>query len=463
MRQIPHRATPLCLLALLAFVGPAAAEEEPAPTLQARIAAQVQPYVEAGELMGVVVGVADGKGRQVFGFGRLDADRPGPPDGDTVYEIGSISKVFTGVLLASLIEDGTLTLDQPVAGLLPASAKLKPFEAGPLTLRGLTTHSSGLPRMPANFHPANPRDPYADYTAEQLYASLNNHDRRKAPGKAHAYSNLGAGLLGHLLTLKTRKSYEALLAERITKPLGMTSTSLALSDAMQKRLAPPHDAGNTPNTNWDLGILAGAGGIRSTVSDMLRFAAADLADGERPVDAALARARKQHFRAPGGGQAMGMGWHLAGGAHWHNGQTGGYHSMLVVDRKRGFVVVMLSNTAIGTIDGIANKIGQILIGKDVKPPEIAKAVAVDAKVLADYVGRYELMPTFILTVTVAAGKLRVQATGQPQIPTIAKSDTTFFNASAKAEFTFERGDDGKVARLVLRQHGQTHAAKRLAD
>lgn len=428
-----RRLLPLFLLAAVSRAEPSLAE---------RVDALAAPYVADGRILGMVVGVLAGKEEVVRGYGE---GKPGP---DTVYEIGSISKVFTGVLLAALVKDGVVRLDQPVAELLPEGAVVPAVGERRITLMDLSTHTSGLPRMPDNFAPEDPRNPYADYTPERMLAFLGGAKLAREPGVAYDYSNLGAGLLGWALARKAGKGYEELLAERITGPLGMRSTAVAFTADMKARLAPGHDAAGTPAGNWDLPAFAGAGGIRSTVSDMMRFLRANVADG--PLAETLAFARAGRFE--GGGVRMGLGWHISPeGARWHNGQTGGYHSFAAVDAANGRVVVVLADTATGEVDELGQNLLRMLAGGKVETP---RDVAVKPEILAEYAGTYGLFGGFKLTVTVERGRLMVQATGQEKLPVFAKSETEFYYKVVDARITFERDKDGKVTRLVLHQNGQ---------
>lgn len=428
-----RRLLPLCLLAALARAEPSLAE---------RADALAAPYVADGRILGMVVGVWDGKEEVVRGYG--DAK----PGADTVYEIGSLSKAFTGVLLASLVKDGIVRLDQPVAELLPEGAVVPARGERRITLLDLATHTSGLPRMPDNFAPKDPRNPYADYTPERMLSFLRGAKLSREPGAAYEYSNLGAGLLGWALARKAGKGYDELLAERITAPLGMKSTAVALTPEMKARLAPGHDAAGTPAANWDLLAFAGAGGIRSTAADMMRFLRANLSDG--PLAETFAFARAGRFE--GGGVRMGLGWHISPkGTCWHNGQTGGYHSFAAVDAANGRAVVVLADTATGEVDELGGSLLRMLAGEKAETP---RDVPVKPEILAEYAGTYGLFGGFKLTVTVERGRLMVQATGQEKLPVFAKSETEFFYKVVDARITFERDKDGKVTRLVLHQNGQ---------
>jgi CubicO group peptidase (beta-lactamase class C family) len=294
------------------------------------------------------------------------------PDGNTVYEIGSISKVFTGILLADAVHRGEVGLEQSLETLLPTNGTPE-YRLGPISLRHLATHTSGLPRLPNNMRRADPANPYADYTVELLHDFLAKYEPTRAPGRTSAYSNLGAGLLGNVLAHRAGMSYEQLLRERITGPLGMDQTAIDLTSAMKQRLAPPHAKDGSPASNWDIPTLAGAGGIRSTVDDLLTFLSAQLAPPEGDLGEAINLAWNVHWRperpkAP----AMGLGWHVArnGSTRWHNGGTGGYHSMMLASREAPAAVVVLCNTASFDVDRLAEDLLRVVTGTPVEPRQI---------------------------------------------------------------------------------------------
>jgi hypothetical protein len=298
-----------------------------------------------------------------------------------------------------------------------------------------------------------------------MYSFLNGHKLRRPPGE-HEYSNLGAGLLGHALARQAGCSYEELLSERITKPLSMNDTRIALTDDQRWRLAPPYNASLKPEKNWDLPTLAGAGGIRSTANDLLKFIQANLIQSEEPLSKALRRSHVKRHQMKSG-LAMGLGWHIAGDGvtRWHSGMTGGYHVWLAVspELKQGNVV--LANTATPKVSQFGEQVFQLAAGMDVKPPKQRKTVDVDPVVLATYVGKYAIVPEFILTVTLEDGGLQVQATGQPKIPVFAESATEFFYKVVDAQITFVPDKDSKdkaakVPKLILHQGGRDMEAKR---
>lgn len=428
--------------------------------LKPKIDPLAKPLIEDRTVVGLVIGIYDRGQTQVLGYGEAVKGKGIEPDRHTVYEIGSVTKVFTSILLAEMVERGLVQLDDPVQKYLPEGLTTPVADEKPITLENLATHRSGLPRMPDNFEPADPQNPYADYDAKRMFASLSKHKLRRPPGKSE-YSNYAMGLLGELLARKAGKSYEELLAERITGPIKMTETRITLDDGMRQRLAPPYSASLEPKHNWDLDAMAGAGGIRSTVDDLLRFIEANLSTNDTPLNQALHLAQEKRH-ALEGGLSIGLGWHIArdGVTRWHSGMTGGYHAWLAIipDRKLG--VVVLANTATMKVTEFGERVTQLAFGLDVKPPVVRKMIEVDTATLARFVGSYELFPKFVLTITVEGGALMAQATGQPKFPIFAESPAKFFYKVVDAQVTFVPDKDGKVSKIILHQGGRDIEGKR---
>ena len=266
-----------------------AAQKNDAPVEEAQIRRLLEEFVDGGQSVGVVAGfVRDGE-RIVVGHGRLSAEDPGAPDGDTVFEIGSVTKVFTSIVLADLELSGDLALDTPVQSLLGDEVRVPVRDGAEITLGHLATHSSGLPRLPDNLAPADWANPYADYTVEHLYEFLAGHKLARDIGEAVEYSNLGYGLLGQVARARERAvDYETLITQRILEPLEMSDTAVELTPPSRERLAPGHDEELQPVPNWDIPTLAGAGSLRSTVNDLLIFLEANLGLRQTPLREAMA-------------------------------------------------------------------------------------------------------------------------------------------------------------------------------
>jgi CubicO group peptidase (beta-lactamase class C family) len=392
----------------------------------------------------IVVGIIEPAGRRIVSYGAKEIDAR------SIYEIGSVTKVFTSLLLADAVQRGEVALNDPISKYLPPDVKV-PERVGKITLTDLATHTSGLPRLPSNLAPANMRNPYADYTTAQLYQFLSTYELTRDPGTQYDYSNLGAALLGQLLARRAGVDYETLVRTRIIEPLGMKNTSITLSDAQKKRLAAGHDEKREVVSNWDLPAFAGAGALRSDAGDLLTFLSAYLGYTKTPLAAAMAS--QLAVRRPTGSPALdiALGWHVSkrDDGHdlvWHNGGTGGYHSFIAYDAKRRAGVVVLTNSN-ASIDDI----GQELFA----PPAAArKEVAANPKLFDAYVGNYQLAPGFVLSITRDADHLYAQATGQPRFELFAYSDTEFFLKVVNAQITFEKDA------LTLHQNGANMPAKK---
>jgi CubicO group peptidase (beta-lactamase class C family) len=311
----------------------------------------VKTRVDAGKNVGIVAGTIDASGRTAIAAYGNPGPGAMPLDADSVFEIGSITKVFTAILLADMAERGEVKLDDPIAIYLPQTMRVPERSGRKITLIDLSTQTSGLPRMPDNFTPSDPRNPFKDYTVEQLYDFLSRHELRRDPGELFEYSNVGVGLLGHVLTLAAKTPYEQLLKERILDPLDMDHTAITLTPWMRQHLARGHNNANEPVPNWDGGTLAAAGALRSTMNDMLTFARANLQTTGR-----LQRVMQQTHaaRAPAQKGFIGMNWiirRLDGQeVIWHNGGTGGYRTWLGLDKKKGLAAVVLTNSTHGADD-----------------------------------------------------------------------------------------------------------------
>jgi len=330
------------------------------PVSEAQIRGLLAEFVDGGrQSVGVVAAVTTEEGRAVVGYGRLSADDPTPPGADTVFEIGSVTKVFTSTLLADLVVRGDLGLDTPVQTLLGAAARMPTRDGAEITVGHLATHNSGLPRLPDNLDPADDTNPYADYDTERLHAFLSSHELRRDIGEAVEYSNFGYGLLGHALALRAGTDYETLVTERILEPLQMHDTVIELTPSLRERLAPGHDGRLRPAANWDFTALAGAGALRSTVDDMLTFVDANMGLRESPLGAAMEFAHAPQVPDPTLGMDLGLGWVIAVEGDrrfvWHNGATGGYSSFVGFDPEAREGVVVLSNSA-NLVDSVAYRL-----------------------------------------------------------------------------------------------------------
>ena len=425
----------------------------------------IRDRVDSRRSTGIVVGLLEPDGRtHIVAYNERAHGEP-VFDEQTIFEIGSITKAFTGALLADMVARGEVKLDDPVAKFLPGTVRMPARGTQQITLLDLATQSSALPRMPDNFKPADPTNPYADYTVQQMYDFLSGHTLRRDIGTEYEYSNLGFGLLGHALALRAGKSYEALVRERILQPFGMTSTTIGLSPDQKARLAPGHNPAGTITANWDIPALASAGALRSSVADMLKFLAANL-DSTNVVGKRIRAAHTARRSAGSPTMDIGLGWHIMKRPTrtliWHNGGTGGYRSFAGFDPASRRGVVVLTNSAIGSDDiGFHLLDATLPLAAAPKPVAERKEVTVSAETLERYVGQYELGPNFIFTVIREEDRLFGQATGQQRVRLWAESDTDFFLKEVDAQIKFMKDAQGAVTALTLFQGGRTMVAQRL--
>ncbi len=282
----------------------------------------------------------------------------------SVFEIGSVTKVFTATLLAELVENKTVALDDKVLNLLPFSLEKPTENQQKITLQMLSNHTSGLPRLPANIASLltqNPFDPYANYGEEKLKEYLKTDFKPISnPGEKSAYSNLGAGLLGYLLSLKSGESYEDLLQKEIFSPLGMASSTTQLNKVPINNLVKGINTDGSEVSNWNFKALSGAGAIKSNVIDLDKFVRMHMLNNDLAYNLTQKVTHVENKQV-----ALGLGWHIINKDNsqllFHNGQTGGYTSCVIINKKTQKAIIMLTNISAfnpqsRTIDGLCFQI-----------------------------------------------------------------------------------------------------------
>ncbi|QLH24647.1 serine hydrolase [Streptomyces sp. Rer75] len=333
--------------------GTAAAADD---TLPARVRRTLDQALAAGS-PSAVCGVIQGGRTYVAGAAGKGKRTP---NGRTVFQLGSIGKTLTATALARAVSAGETRLDAPLT--LPARFPIPRKGPRRITLADLATHSSGLPRLPQGLlDGANPYDPYAHYTLDDLAEDLGETTLATEPGEKYAYSNLGFGLLGQALAFDR---VDEMLRHRVAAPLGLTDTTTTLRPDMLLRKAVGH-AGGVPVPDWHDRVLSGAGtSIYSTANDMLRFLAAQLRPERSPLRAAIELTQRRHFTD--GDAQLGLAWHLAplpSGRTMtlHDGGTGGFTTCVAFCRDSGTAVVMLVNTVSQGADGKQYPIGPLTV------------------------------------------------------------------------------------------------------
>ena len=337
--------------------------------------------------VGLVVGLLDAQGSRVISCGKLDNGDSPEVNGDTLFEIGSITKLFTRLLLHDMVARGQMNLDDPVQKYLPASVRMPTRNGRQITLWDLTTHTSGLPREMG--------DPW---TVEHLYAFLGRHQLRRDPGDKFEYSNVGMALLGHVIARRAGQDYETLVRERICRPLKMDSTAITLTPALQARRAAGHDTSCRPAGYIGLQAIPGSGAIFSTVNDMLKFASARLGLTPSPLTPLM---RKTN--------------------NGHSGGTYGFSTMLSIDAKHRRALVVLANCR---ANDMVPKLGALLIGQSPKP---LGTVPLSPEVCDPYIGQYYAPGQRIRTVRREGDRWLLQEWGNGSCELFPLSATNFYN------------------------------------
>jgi len=432
---------------------------------------------------GIVVGVIEPDGRRVVAHGNLANGDPRTLDGDTIFEIGSVSKVFTSLLLADMVNRNEVSLDDPAAKYLPGHVKMPERSGKSITLIDLSTHKSGLPPLPGNQklnltqgELKDSANPYAFYSVDDLYQFISGYTLPRDPGCEFESSNLGAGLLGHILAYRTGTDYESLVRIRITQPLSMPDTGITLSSSMEQRTATGHNALLTPvgRKDWDPShALAAAGALRSSANDMLTFLEAFLGYKESPL--APAMKAMLEVQRPAGQIKIGLGWLISSTdgreIAWHNGSTRGFRSFAGYDPKGHIGVAVLANAS--TPSGI-DDIGFHLLNPKLplanpEPPKQRTGIHLDPELLDRYTGRYRVKPDLILEITRDGGRLFAQGFAQingqtiilPKYEVFAETEKKFFARVSDQQITFETGPEGRARGLILHKAGRDMPAPRL--
>jgi serine-type D-Ala-D-Ala carboxypeptidase/endopeptidase len=285
------------------------------------------------------------------------------------------------------------------------------------------------------------------------------------PGMKFEYSNLAVGLLGELLSTEAGVGYETLLKQKLTGPLKMSDTGVALSEEQRGRFAPPHNAARLSDKAWDFDALVGCGGIRSTLDDMMLFAEATLHPPKGHLGQVIDLAWREHKPARDGQFAMGLGWMIAkdGSTRWHNGRTGGYQAMILVSREYQCATVLLCNTAGAPTDALAEQIIQTAIGLNVQPRTFQDEFQTDPQVVQRLKGKYQLAPGVIITVEEKDGRITAQLTGQQFLVLNPKSNTEWKYQDVDATLKFELPESGPSTKVTLFQAGRELPSPRVPD
>jgi len=407
--------------------------------------------------IGIVVGLIGPEGSRVISYGHSGRGVHRPLDGDTVFEIGSIGKVFTALILADLVRDGEVILTDPVTKYLRNGVRIPDRNGRMITILDLATHTSGLPFMPDEipvFYEQGQR-----YSDQKLYDFLARYRLTRDPGADWDYSNIGYWLLAQALSFRSGKNFDDLLRTRVIEPLKLKSTALAITPKLKRRLAVGHNAILEPAPSaaavsiYNAMPAAGAGFV-STVNDLLTFlryvmgyqdsmlatTMSDMLLTRRPISRRSEQALGWVVRREGDNELI-----------MHDGGSWGYNSYLAWDPKRRIGVVVLSNQLSNIGD-----IGRHLLRPDepLEQPVVMqhKMITLKQTVLNKYAGRYESEDEGTFNVVKEGDFLTLGLPigwGLPKFKLHAESSTDFFVSELPIRVSFRLDKEGRVAGLLV--------------
>ena len=370
-------------------------------------------------------------------------DRIGPA---YAFEIGSVTKTMTSALLAKLVVAGRASLNDPLSKWMPSGAVVPSFDGQQILLRHIVTHTSSLPALPPGVEIIDPTDPYASMSSEQLHQSLASIKLTRAPGSTFEYSNFAFMLLSDALARQAGISFDELLDREIFRPLAMNGAYIGAPKS-GVIAAKGHLPGGTNALPWNFpSALAGVGGVRATLDDMVRYVQGHLGFRSSALDSALAFTRKRvdvSSEVP-----MGMGWMLIDLpgriVQVHEGGTGGFSSFVAIDSDRRRGVVILSDTAMTSSGGLGT-FGWHLLEPSAPLGKPAREAAAPLALLKALKGDYRLTNGIDMTLSIANGSLVVQVPGQPQLLLAYDDSGAFYPREVDAVLRPQRQPGGSYA------------------
>ncbi|HEY5926567.1 MAG TPA: serine hydrolase [Kofleriaceae bacterium] len=452
------------LVSVLALVACSGAAKTVEPVVPARdadpdgpnravIAKHVQPLIDAELATGIVVGIVDAGKREIYGFGK--GPNGAAPTGKTLFELGSVTKLYTGLLLADAVQRREVGLDTPVAELLPTGVTAPTRDKRVITLRHLVLHSSGLPPLPPSVRP-DAADPFGAYRESQLFQDLVRTQLLFPPGERILMSDYGVGLLANGLGRKIGGGYVKALTARVLVPLGLKDTFFVVPDEHKARLAAGTNEDLAPAKPWTYDALAGTGGLISSVRDQLALIDAELdadAGSRAPLRPAMRLTQEAQLERTGDNAGLGLEIESAG-IYYQTGTTGGFHAFLSFDPKTRRGVVVLASSKVSLVNAVGRNLHRVLAKEDIKPPKFA-----DPATLATFVGKYNFQG-LELTVSVAGKRLYVEGPGEPKIRMLPISDHEFYIERLRSIVVFEKQAD-KVTRAIFIVGDKQLAAPRI--
>ena len=319
-----------------------------ATELDKKVEAIVQPFMFESKTVALSIGVLKEGKTYFYNYGETKKGNGQLPSSKNLYEIGSITKTFTGILLAKAVTENKIKLNDPVNKFLPKNTPVLKFGIDTLKIVHLSNHTSGLPPLPDNFDTTDLANPYRNYDEKKLLEYLKHASLGRRPGEKFEYCNLAVGLLGYILQKVNKMPFDKMVTTFITSKAGMTDTKEFLTKKDSALFMQGYDESIFPQSQWDFKALTAAGSLRSSTEDMLKYAALNLKAPDDKMQKAIDLSHTVTFDA--GQQKLGLNWFIQnwgwGQLLFHGGATGGYRSLLAINQKTTNAIIILSNTAV---------------------------------------------------------------------------------------------------------------------
>lgn len=409
----------------------------------------------------IVVGIINNNNQYIICHGNPFDKSEQKADKNTIYEIGSITKIFTTTIFANMIVKGELKLTDPVSMYLPDSVKFTEKDGKTITLKHLATHTSGLPRFPENFIPKDPQNPYKDYTISDIYQFLKDFTVKENQGIGE-YSNIGMALLANIICDVSKTNFETLLIESICKPLDMQNTVIDITKEQQEQFATPYIVPDKITEHWDFQAIEGAGAIKSNLVDMLIFLSAQLTPDNSSLGKAIKLAHGFQDSTSMKNTSIGLGWFINHQYNdtiiWHNGSTGGFKSFIGFDVKNQRGVVVLSNSTRSI-----NDIGFHIINHNFKIKEFQKKeiVELSLKDFSKYEGFYLMEAGDTMRLYSEDSRYFLYAEKQGVFEIYPQKGDLFIFDQLPFKLIFEDIKNSKFQTLILLDKNTNPKAKRL--
>jgi D-alanyl-D-alanine-carboxypeptidase/D-alanyl-D-alanine-endopeptidase len=430
---------------------------DPAGPHREAVAAQLRPFLDGEVVSGVVIGLYDAGKTEIYGFGRGPGGKP--PDGRTLFDLGTLTKIYTGLLLAETVQRKEVELEAPISELMPPGVTIPTKDGIPITAKHLALHSSGLPRHPPSLLARKPPpDPFAGYGEDALYQDLVTTQLAHPPGSEIVVSDYGTGLLGFALGRKVGAGYAAAIQSRILEPLGLKDTFLTLPAGATARRVIGTDDDLDPAPRWTWGALGGAGAMVSSASDCLKFLDAQLdaaANSRGTLRPQMRLAQEPQLDRAGDNEALG--WLIdPAGRRWYDGRTSGFRSYMGFDPKTRRGVVVLASTSTTLVDFLGPIMFEVL-DNTAKPPAAAPTEAQ----LEQYVGTYDFSGTQ-LQIVKTGKRIYLEGPGEPRHRMAPYGERGFWieDLSAGAKFVLE---NNVIKGIVFSVGGKQLTAPRIVN